>query len=1714
MELIQGLIQPPKVQTVDDTIPTLCDRVENATLLSDRRSAVLGLKSFSRSYRETVIASGLKPLITTLKKDAEDEDSVKAILETLLILFIRGEGNADLTRNWISQESRVRNGKYPSPLVMKQEQLENESVDQFSLWIADFMTQTDELVHLFVRLLEVENFHIKLYTIQLLEAFIASRASRTREAIISLPVGVSTLVGLLEDVHDPIRDEAVLLLMALVNNSAHIQHLVAFENIFEKLFNILQEEGGLRGSLVVSDCLTLILNILKYNTSNQILFVETGNLPQMAKLLNDPMEGEFHWNDQRVLNIRTGLTILMLSVDPDNNATPKHQKMLLEAHLLMISLKLALSPTVPNSVRPFALLAAADMIRDNDIVQSELQKIDVPSFDPSTTTRVADETRLVSVIELVMNWCFFANSIHTFEIRRASSELVKAYLKNNQSLQLRFVTEQINIYEKSDHLDDDADAGHFMAGIFNVILEYDPDLKLNPYKLYFASDLLFFLLQGDSEPQIREIIGGIECKGFESMDEVGETMSPVQTILELLLTSLTLEDSRVSISYLCLLIYWLFDDPTAVNSFLSDKTVLQSLIAYTSQMKEDDVTVNCLVSVLLGVSYEFSSKQSKVTRAEYYELLVKSVGVNNYMSKIRQLQENSLFTDSETEENFLGAFETDSTGLPKIYFSPFFTRLLRENFYQIQTALKRGPTYESVVKVSFESFEDLRQEKVELEEELSKLEKESKKGIEEIQASLQEAAKQLNETQEQNKQRASELTDKTEKIASFIEQEEELKRVLAALREEHKDLVQDRDEKKSQISGLEEELSAKAVTMQKLEKDLKSATTGRKSAEDGINKMNRELFTLSKENDRLKTESSKATAELESKLKSMRNDLQKLETKKNSFEEELGITALNLKKLSEDKKKAEFESNSLQKEQADLKSRLKNQEDLVSKLSTKLRELVETCKQLSESKAEKDAEIDTLATRNLEEVSKLENELKNVQDQLKITEDKKQSLGEEIKSLNSTSNERDEKYRTLSQQNEGLTRRLKMYSDSLSEIKTFCSGLRKEVSNIPVRDRLLYERLQQLQDDNVQKFKKMLGTMDGYKAQVVSSENKRKVISESFEKLQTVKSELEARVENSNAERIEASNALSKQTTDHEKQIQSKLDKISSLERKLAELEKERDEAMKSSKKLQSELVHLQEKCEALKLSREALSKSSKASALKAASKVSSLEKKYAQLSEDYERCQVEQERSIAVAKAAESNALNLEKKIEDANASLQEQKSVADTGELKLSKFKSDLDAAHSEVDTKDAELKNTEASLVELRDSFASLEIELGNLKTASENEKRHLSEEVERLKHVMKEKKAELEEERKLLAEGSMSDVQNYLKKISDLEAKLESLEHAHAEKLGKHEEIKSELENLLKKSKEQGSAKAKELEEVNQKLVKVLNSQEENKVSYRKLEESQRLENVEAASRTKELNSTIEQKEKDMTSLKLSLSTTESTVASLKQKIADYVAQITKLEESDNSLKLCVKSAEKSLDKSQAAANAAKDQSNEQIRQLEESIIANNVTVNKLNSDLKIKNETLVLLENQMIELVNTTEVQQQRLKKLEEVESSNVNLAKELESTKDENKAAVVENRRLREVNESLSEKLKRCENDQKNKSDYDDKDKLAKELSMQVEHLKLEVKDWKSKASDRSEVDDLMLLVSELDEKNSKYRAKLELLGNHFSSDEEEEDDDTAGESK
>ena len=66
------------------------------------------------------------------------------------------------------------------------------------------------------------------------------------------------------------RTEALMMVQSLLSQSPDIQKILAFEGAFERLFAIIQQEGGLEGGHMVHDALACVDSLLRYNTSNQV----------------------------------------------------------------------------------------------------------------------------------------------------------------------------------------------------------------------------------------------------------------------------------------------------------------------------------------------------------------------------------------------------------------------------------------------------------------------------------------------------------------------------------------------------------------------------------------------------------------------------------------------------------------------------------------------------------------------------------------------------------------------------------------------------------------------------------------------------------------------------------------------------------------------------------------------------------------------------------------------------------------------------------------------------------------------------------------------------------------------------------------------------------------------------------------------------------------------------------------------------------------------------------------------------------------------------------------------------------------------------------------------------------------------------------------------------------------------------------------------------
>ena len=340
-----------------------------------------------------------------------------------------------------------------------------------------------------------------------------------------------------------------------------------------------------------------------------------------------------------------------------------------------------------------------------------------------------------------------------------------------------------------------------IPNVLSILVE-PPESRRNadPYQTWMASVLMFHLVFEDPEAK------AVALKVTEGDAESGEeVITCVQSIAGNLITGIHRgDDERISVGYLMLLCGWLFEDPDAVNDFLGEGSSVQSLIQETKQRGVSSVLLPGLCSVLLGIIYEFSTKDSPIPRATLHQLLLNGLGREQYIDKITKLREFPLVRDFEVlPQTSQGEFDG---GLPDVFFDRTFMEFLKDNFSRLIRAIDRDPGFEVPViangiqkGISRELVDSLRAEVDERNQTIQKLESDLvtlERKLEQEQLDHRKTRdscalelsriKQINETLQRNhEEELSELVERHEKAKNELlkQHDEQLRAVDNRLKE-------------------------------------------------------------------------------------------------------------------------------------------------------------------------------------------------------------------------------------------------------------------------------------------------------------------------------------------------------------------------------------------------------------------------------------------------------------------------------------------------------------------------------------------------------------------------------------------------------------------------------------------------------------------------------------------------------------------------------------------------------------------------------------------------------------------------------------------------------------------------------------------------------------------------------------------------------------------
>ncbi|XP_041839880.1 general vesicular transport factor p115 isoform X3 [Melanotaenia boesemani] len=897
-----------------ETIQKLCDRVASSTLLEDRRDAVRALKSLSKKYRMEVGTQAMDHLINILQTDRSDSEILGYALDTLYNIICNDEEEEQ-------DESEDENAQ--------------KQADDLGAQFTETFIQDPEHIMLLLTLLEEFDFHVRWPGVKLLTALLKNQGVQVQGIILVSPMGVSRLMDLLADSREVIRNDGLLLLQQLTKSNAAIQKIVAFENAFERLLDIITEEGSSDGGIVVEDCLLLLLNLLKNNSSNQNFFKE-GSYIQRMKPWFEVGDDNSGWSAQKVTNLHLMLQLVRVMVSPVNSpgATASCQKSMYQCGLLQQLCTILMATGVPADILTETINTVSEVIRGSQVNQDYFASVNAPSNPPRP-----------AIVVLLMS---MVNERQPFVLRCAVLYCFQCFLYKNQKGQGEIVATL---------LPSTIDANSISAGQLLCGGLFSADSLSN----WCAAVALAHALQ-DNLTQKEQLLR------VQLATSLGKP--PVSLLQQC--TNILSQGSKVQtrVGLLMLLCTWISNCPIAVTHFLHNQDNVPFLTAQISEnLGEDERLVQGLCALLLGICIYYNDNSlENYTKEKLKQLIEKRIGKENFVEKLGFITKHELYSRAALKPQ--PVFPSPE----QMLFDHEFTKLVKELEGVITKAVHKSSEEEKKeeeVKKTLEQHDNIVTQYKEL--------------IREQDAQIQELKEQVASMTTQNEQMQTTITQQLSQIQQHKDQYNILKLKLG------KESQSNNQGDSSQVNGLQtEELSQLREEMEELQKQHTLLQTQLSEKDALINNLSaaqtaegptggldntellqeleafkRQVQSQSSEISQLKTEKqellkrveagSSATeptsdnsvdvtkmADLESRLAAQTSQMEKLKESRAELEQKMASATSTVAILQTEKAKLQTEVQDSKKEQDDLLMLLADQDQKIHSLKQRLKDLGET----------------------------------------------------------------------------------------------------------------------------------------------------------------------------------------------------------------------------------------------------------------------------------------------------------------------------------------------------------------------------------------------------------------------------------------------------------------------------------------------------------------------------------------------------------------------------------------------------------------------------------------------------------------------------------------------------------------------------------------------------------------------------------------------------
>ncbi|XP_026818724.1 general vesicular transport factor p115 [Rhopalosiphum maidis] len=570
-----------------DIVERLVDRVQHSTLLADRRDACRALKALSRKYRIEVGAKGMDALCQVLQQDRADAEIASYALDTLRLIM----------HNEIYEEEEI-----PDVTAKDSHKLGERFTEIF--------IKKKENVGLVLDYLEEFDFHVRWPALQLLLLLLTNKAKDVQEMILVSPMGVSKLIDMLSDSREVIRNNSVLLLTLLTKSNANIQKILAFENAFDRLFDVIQEEGNADGGIVVQDCLNLMLTLLRNNISTQNFFKEGNFISRILPLLQLPAVDE--WPIQRINNVHSVLQIIRTLVSPTNpaQATSSCQQAMYTSGILKAICDLLIANGVPRNPLTEAIYTVAELIRghnDNQLFLESVKSYESPPKDI-----------------LLLLLCTMLSDKQPFDMRCAVLYVFQCFLYRNDFGKMKIVQKLLPLEKE---VTETCISNLLCRGLFNK----------EPLNSWFSAVVLSHALIDN--PEGKEKLLNVKLSSSDN--------DPPSLLQQIVSSIQTNDKAQFKIGYLMFLSTWFAHCSLAVESFLKINTGIPYFITQTNRLENEEIEeiVSGLSTFIMGICLAFNPDTvDNFKKDSLRHLITKRIGFETFVDKLNDVSRNESYT--------------------------------------------------------------------------------------------------------------------------------------------------------------------------------------------------------------------------------------------------------------------------------------------------------------------------------------------------------------------------------------------------------------------------------------------------------------------------------------------------------------------------------------------------------------------------------------------------------------------------------------------------------------------------------------------------------------------------------------------------------------------------------------------------------------------------------------------------------------------------------------------------------------------------------------------------------------------------------------------------------------------------------------------------------------------------------------------------------------